>query len=182
MEFESTAIPDVMLVRPKVFDDERGSFIESWDARQFSAVGLPSNFSQEISCRWSRNTLRGLHYQVRHPTGKLVRVIAGTVFEVAVDIRRGSSTRGRWVGALLSGQNHHALWIPPGFAHGFLVLSESAHFLCSSTALWTPATERAILWNDPDLSVAWPLLPGEEPVLSAKDAAATRIREAEYFS
>ena len=181
MEFEPTEIPDVVLIRPKVFGDPRGYFFESWEERKFAAAGLDVKFVQDNHSRSARNILRGLHYQIQQPQGKLVRVVTGSVFDVAVDIRRSSPTFGRWVGATLTEENHHMLWVPPGFAHGFLVLSESADFLYRCTDFWAPPHERAIRWNDPDLNVKWPLPEGVEPVLSAKDAVAKRFRDAEYF-
>lgn len=181
MEFEPTEIPDVALIRPKVFGDARGFFFESWEERKFAAKGLDVKFVQDNHSRSARNILRGLHYQIQQAQGKLVRVVTGTVFDVAVDIRRSSPTFGCWVGATLSEENRHMLWVPPGFAHGFLVLSDSADFLYRCTDFWAPAHERAILWNDPDVGVAWPLPQGVEPVLSAKDAVAARFRDAEYF-
>jgi dTDP-4-dehydrorhamnose 3,5-epimerase len=181
MEFEPTEIPEVVLVRPKVFGDPRGYFFESWEERKFAAGGLDAKFVQDNHSRSARNILRGLHYQIQQPQGKLVRVVTGAVFDVAVDIRRSSPTFGRWVGATLSAENHHMLWVPPGFAHGFVVLSESADFLYRCTDFWAPQYERAIQWNDPDLKISWPLPPGASPVLSAKDAVAPRFRDAEYF-
>jgi dTDP-4-dehydrorhamnose 3,5-epimerase len=181
MEFEPTEIPDVVLIRPKVFGDPRGYFFESWEERKFAAAGLDVKFVQDNHSRSARNILRGLHYQIQQSQGKLVRVVTGSVFDVAVDIRRSSPTFGRWVGATLTEENHHMLWVPPGFAHGFLVLSESADFLYRVTDFWAPPHERAIQWNDPDLNVEWPLPEGVEPVLSAKDAVAKRFRDAEYF-
>ncbi len=181
MEFEPTGIRDVVLIRPKVFGDSRGYFFESWEERKFAAAGLDVKFVQDNHSRSARHILRGLHYQIQQPQGKLVRVVTGTVFDVAVDVRRGSPTFGRWVGATLSEENHHMLWVPPGFAHGFLVLSEIADFLYRRTDFWAPAHERAIQWNDPDLNVEWPLPAGVQPTLSAKDAAAPRFRDAEYF-
>lgn len=182
MQFEPTSIPDVVLIRPRVFGDARGFFFESWEERKFAAAGLNVKFVQDNHSRSARYTLRGLHYQIRQPQGKLVRVVAGAVFDVAVDLRRGSVTFGRSVGVTLSADNHEMLWVPPGFAHGFLVLSESADFLYQVTDFWAPAYERAIQWNDPDLGIDWPLPAGVEPLLSAKDAAAVRFLEAEYFS
>jgi dTDP-4-dehydrorhamnose 3,5-epimerase len=181
MEFEPTAIPDIVLIRPKVFGDSRGFFLESWEERKFAAAGITAKFVQDNHSRSTRNTLRGLHYQIQQPQGKLVRVVTGAVFDVAVDIRRSSPTFGRWVGATLSAENRHMLWVPPGFAHGFLVLSESADFLYRCTDFYAPGFERAIQWNDPDLKVVWPLTEGASPVLSAKDAVAPRFRDAEYF-
>jgi dTDP-4-dehydrorhamnose 3,5-epimerase len=181
MEFEPTEIPEVILIRPRVFGDERGFFFESWEERKFAAAGLHVKFVQDNHSRSARHILRGLHYQIRQSQGKLVRAVTGTVFDVAVDIRRNSPTFGRWVGVTLSAENHHMLWVPPGFAHGFLVLSESADFLYRCTDFYAPAHERAIQWNDPDLAVTWPLPRGSEPILSQKDAAATRFRDAETF-
>jgi dTDP-4-dehydrorhamnose 3,5-epimerase len=181
MEFEPTEVADVVLIRPKVFGDARGFFLESWEERKFAAAGLGMKFVQDNHSRSARNILRGLHYQIQQPQGKLVRVVTGRVFDVAVDIRRSSPTFGRWVGAVLSDENHHMLWVPPGFAHGFLVLSESADFLYRCTDFWAPSHERAIQWNDPDLCISWPLDGGAIPILSAKDAAAKRFKEAEYF-
>ena len=181
MEFEPTSIPEVVLIRPKVFGDPRGYFFESWEERKFAAAGLEVKFVQDNHSRSARNILRGLHYQIQQAQGKLVRVVTGAVFDVAVDIRRSSSTFGQWVGMTLSEENHHMLWVPPGFAHGFLVLSESADFLYRCTDFWAPSHERAIAWNDPDLNIAWPLPGGAQPVLSAKDAVARSFREAEYF-
>jgi len=181
MEFERTEIPEVVLVRPKVFGDPRGYFFESWEQRKFAAGGIDAQFVQDNHSRSARNILRGLHYQIQQTQGKLVRVVTGAVFDVAVDIRRGSPTFGRWVGATLTEENHHMLWVPPGFAHGFLVLSESADFLYRCTDFWAPQHERAIRWDDPDLNIPWPLPAGTAPVLSAKDAVAVRFRDAEYF-
>ena len=181
MQFERTGIPDVVLVRPRVFGDARGFFFESWEERKFAAAGCDAKFVQDNHSRSTRHTLRGLHYQIQHAQGKLVRVVAGTVFDVAVDIRRSSPTFGRSVSVTLSDENHHMLWIPAGFAHGFLVLSEFADLVYRCTDFYSPAHERAILWNDPDLNIEWPLARGEEPVLSAKDAVAVRFRDAEYF-
>jgi dTDP-4-dehydrorhamnose 3,5-epimerase len=181
MQFEPTAIPDVILIRPDVFGDSRGFFLESWEERKFAGAGLDVEFVQDNHSRSTRHILRGLHYQNPQPQGKLVRVVTGTVFDVAVDIRRSSPTFGRSVGVVLSAENHAMLWVPPGFAHGFLVLSESADFLYRCTDFWAPAHERAIIWNDPDLQVDWPLPAGVEPQLSAKDARAARFRHAEYL-
>jgi dTDP-4-dehydrorhamnose 3,5-epimerase len=181
MEFEPTAIPDVVLIRPKVFGDPRGYFFESWEERKFAAAGLDVKFVQDNHSRSACNILRGLHYQIQQPQGKLVRVVTGAVYDVAVDIRRSSPTFGRWVGVTLTEENHHMLWVPPGLAHGFLVLSESADFLYRCTDFWAPPHERAIAWNDPDLNIDWPLPSGVQPILSAKDAAAKSFRDAEYF-
>ncbi len=182
MQFEATAIPDVVLVRPKVFGDPRGFFLESWEERKFAAAGLGMKFVQDNHSRYARHTLRGLHYQIEQAQGKLVRVVRGAVFDVAVDIRRGSPTFGRWVGVTLSEDNHQMLWVPPGFAHGFLVLSEFADFIYRVTDFWAPQHERAIAWNDPDLAIAWPLPPGTQPLLSAKDTTAASFRQAETYA
>jgi dTDP-4-dehydrorhamnose 3,5-epimerase len=170
MNVTPTAIPDVLLLTPKVFGDSRGFFFESFNERAFeAAIGGPAHFVQDNHSRSGRGVLRGLHYQVEQPQGKLVRVVAGAVFDVAVDIRPSSQTFGRWVAAELTADNHHQLWIPPGLAHGFLVLSDSAEFLYKTTAYYAPAHERCILWNDPVLDICWPL--EGQPILSGKDAA-----------
>jgi dTDP-4-dehydrorhamnose 3,5-epimerase len=174
-----TAIPDVLDLELKVFGDARGFFIESWNARTFAEAGLPATFVQDNHSRSPRGVLRGLHYQIVQPQGKLVRVVAGEVFDVAVDLRRASPTFGRWVGERLSGDNKRMLWIPPGFGHGFLVLSESADFLYKTTDYYAPEHERVIAWNDPDLAIAWPL--EGAPMLSARDATGPRFRDAEVF-
>lgn len=181
MEFVPTDIPEVILIRPKVFGDARGYFLETWQQNRFAEAGIAAQFVQDNHSHSARGVLRGLHYQIRQPQGKLVRVVSGSVFDVAVDIRRSSPTFGRWVGYELSAENHHMLWVPPGFAHGYLVLSESADFLYRCTDFYAPASERSIRWDDPDLSVRWPLPGGAAPVLSAKDSAAPRFRDAEYF-
>jgi len=181
MEFIPTGIPAVVLIRPKVFSDQRGYFFESWEERKFAAGGLNAKFVQDNHSHSTRGVLRGLHYQLQQPQGKLVRVTAGSVFDVAVDIRRSSPSFGRWVGFELSAQNHHMLWVPPGFAHGYLTLSDVADFLYRCTDFYAPGSERAILWKDPDLNVVWPAAAGVEPIVSAKDAAARLFRDAEYF-
>lgn len=170
MNVTPTAIPDVLLLEPKVFGDSRGFFFESFNQRAFeAAIGCPAHFVQDNHSLSSRGVLRGLHYQVEQPQGKLVRVVAGAVFDVAVDIRSGSPTFGRWVGVELTADNKRQLWIPPGLAHGFLVLSDTAEFLYKTTDYYAPAHERCILWNDPALDIRWPL--AEPPILSSKDAA-----------
>ena len=181
MQFEPTQIPDVVLIRPRVFADARGFFLESWEERKFAAAGIDVRFVQDNHSRSARHTLRGLHYQIQQAQGKLVRVVSGAVFDVAVDIRRSSPTFGKWVGVHLSAENHEMLWVPPGFAHGFLVLSEHADFLYRCTDFYAPSHERSIRWNDGDLDIRWPLPPDAQPVLSAKDAAALDFREAEYY-
>jgi dTDP-4-dehydrorhamnose 3,5-epimerase len=181
VDFEPTALPEVILIRPEVFGDPRGYFMESWEARKFAAAGLPEKFVQDNHSHSARHILRGLHYQIEQPQGKLVRVVTGAVFDVAVDIRRSSATFGKWVGVELSAENHHMLWVPPGFAHGYLALSEFADFLYKVTDFWAPQHERAIRWNDPAIGIEWPLPAGAEPILSAKDRAAPRLGEAESY-
>jgi dTDP-4-dehydrorhamnose 3,5-epimerase len=180
MQVRATAIPDVRVVEPKVFGDERGFFLESWNARAFAQAGIDAAFVQDNHSRSRRGVLRGLHYQIREPQGKLVRAAAGEVYDVAVDLRRSSPTFGRAVGEVLSAENRRMLWIPPGFAHGFLVLSEYADFLYKATAYYAPEHERAIRWDDPRLAIAWPLA-GVAPVVSAKDAAAPLLAQAETY-
>lgn len=181
MEFERLAIPDVILIRPKVFADQRGYFLESWNRRKFSDAGLDLDFVQDNHSRSARHTLRGLHYQMEQTQGKLVRVVGGSVFDVAVDLRRSSPTFGRWVGVVLSEANNYIMWVPPGFAHGFLVLSESADFQYKCTDYYAPAHERTLLWNDPDLGIDWPLSAGVTPLIAEKDAAGVGIRTADTF-
>jgi dTDP-4-dehydrorhamnose 3,5-epimerase len=171
MQATPTAIPDLLILEPKVFGDARGFFFESFNQRAFNeATGLNERFVQDNHSRSARGVLRGLHYQVQQPQGKLVRVVRGAVFDVAVDIRPGSPTRGKWVGVELSEDNHRQLWVPAGLAHGFLVVSESADFLYKTTDYYAPQHERCIAWNDPDIGIAWPDI-GMAPVLSAKDQA-----------
>jgi dTDP-4-dehydrorhamnose 3,5-epimerase len=175
-----TAIPDVLILEPKVFGDSRGFFFESFNEKVFrEATGVTAHFVQDNHSRSARGVLRGLHYQIKQPQGKLVRCTQGEVFDVAVDIRRDSPTFGQWVGEILSEENKRQLWVPPGLAHGFLVLSESADFLYKTTEYYAPQYERSILWNDPDLAIEWPL--SLTPLLAAKDAAAALFREAEHF-
>jgi dTDP-4-dehydrorhamnose 3,5-epimerase len=178
MKITPTAIPEVLLIEPKVFGDERGFFFESFNLRAFKeATGLEPNFVQDNHSKSQRNVLRGLHYQIEQPQGKLVRVVAGEVFDVAVDIRKGSPTFGKWVGDILSAENKKQLWIPPDFAYGFLVLTESAEVLYKTTDYWYPEHERCIRWNDPQLAIGWPLR--GMPILSGKDAAAPLLAQAE---
>ena len=176
-----TGIADVLLIEPRVFGDERGFFFESFNLRAFrQASRLSGDFVQDNHSKSARNVLRGLHYQIRQPQGKLVRVTAGSVYDVAVDIRRQSPTFGRWVCQVLSGDNKKQLWIPPGFAHGFVVLSESAEFLYKTTDYWALEHERCIMWNDPELAIEWPALEGP-PLLSKKDALGSPFSTAEVF-
>jgi dTDP-4-dehydrorhamnose 3,5-epimerase len=179
MQITPLAIPDVLLIEPKVFGDTRGFFFESFNLQAFNeATGTHHQFVQDNHSRSSRGVLRGLHYQIQQPQGKLVRVVQGAVFDVAVDIRKSSPTFGQWVGVELSADNHHQLWVPPGFAHGFLVLSESAEFLYKTTDYYAPQHERCIVWNDPDLDIAWPDV-AVAPQLSAKDGSGPRFQQAE---
>jgi dTDP-4-dehydrorhamnose 3,5-epimerase len=181
MQATRLAIPDVVLIEPKVFGDARGFFFESFNQRAFNeATGTNHQFVQDNHSRSSQGVLRGLHYQVQQPQGKLVRVARGCVFDVAVDIRKSSPTFGRWVGVELSEDNQRQLWVPPGFAHGFVVLSESADFLYKTTDYYAPAHERCIIWNDPAIGIQWPALPSA-PQLSAKDAQGLPLAAAEVF-
>ncbi|NUA29701.1 dTDP-4-dehydrorhamnose 3,5-epimerase [Cupriavidus basilensis] len=172
-----TDIPDVLILEPKVFGDDRGFFFESFNIKQFEeATGLTETFVQDNHSRSSHNVLRGLHYQIRHPQGKLVRVVAGSVFDVAVDLRKSSPTFGKWVGATLSAQNKRQLWVPAGFAHGFLVTSDSAEFLYKTTDYWHAEDERSIAWDDADLNITWPI--SGRPILSTKDSQSPTFRKA----
>lgn len=177
MQVTRTDIPDVLILEPKLFGDARGFFLESYNQRSFQeATGLNVPFVQDNHSRSRKGVLRGLHYQVQKPQGKLVRVVRGAVFDVAVDIRVGSPTFGRWVGVELSEDNHRQLWIPPGLAHGFVVLTEVADFLYKTTDYYAPAHERCLMWNDPEVGIAWPDL-GEPPLLSAKDQQGHALRD-----
>jgi dTDP-4-dehydrorhamnose 3,5-epimerase len=181
MNIIATSIPDVLIIEPRVFGDERGFFLESFNARRFTELtGINREFVQDNHSRSQQKVLRGLHYQVRQPQAKLVRVTAGEVFDVAVDIRRSSPTFGQWAGAILSGQNHRQMWVPEGFAHGFVVLSETADFLYKTTDYYAPEHERCIVWNDPEIGIEWPF--DWEPVLSAKDRVGSRLADAEIFA
>lgn len=179
MRLVATAIPDVRIVEPRVFGDERGAFFESWNARVFDELGIDAKFVQDNHSRSRRNVVRGLHYQIRHPQGKLVRVIDGEVFDVVVDLRAASPTFGRHVGVTLSAENRRMLWVPPGFAHGFLALSSSADFLYKTTDYWYPEHERTLLWNDPALAIDWPL--HGQPIIATKDAAGIPLAQAETY-
>ena len=178
MKSISTAIADVFILEPKVFGDTRGFFFESFNSRAFAeATGLDVNFVQDNHSRSARGVLRGLHYQAQQPQGKLVRVVRGSVFDVAVDIRKTSPTFGKWVGVELSEDNHRQLWVPPGLAHGFLVISESADFLYKTTDYYAPEHERCLAWNDPAIGIDWPL-GSDQPLLSGKDAAGLLLQDA----
>lgn len=176
-----TAIPEVIVLEPKVFGDDRGFFFESFNAKAFAeATGLKRYFVQDNHSKSAKNVLRGLHYQIQQPQGKLVRVVQGEVFDVAVDLRKSSKTFGQWVGVHLSAENKKQLWVPEGFAHGFVVLSDAAEFLYKTTGYWAPEFERSIAWNDPTIGIQWPIQ--GEPTLSAKDAQAKPLAEAEHFA
>lgn len=171
MKFETTPLKDVLLIQPRVFGDERGFFLESWNERAFAELGLEVGFVQDNHSRSKRGILRGLHYQTECVQGKLVRVASGAVFDVVVDLRRSSPSFGQWFGVELSSRRHNMLWMPPGFAHGFYVLSETADFLYKTTDYYHPASEISLRWDDPALAIDWPLRPGETPLLSEKDRA-----------
>jgi len=182
MKVVQTAIPDLLVIEPKVFGDDRGFFYESFNQRRFTELtGITDAFVQDNHSKSARNVLRGLHYQIHQPQGKLVRVIAGEVLDIAVDIRKSSPTFGKWVGLNLSAANKKMLWIPKGFAHGFVVLSESAEFLYKTTDYWAPEHERCIAWNDTDLAIDWQL-GSSTPLLSVKDQAGKNLRDAETFA
>lgn len=180
MKLSPTAIPDVVLLEPEVFRDTRGFFFESWNRRTLADLGIDADFIQDNHSSSVRNALRGLHYQAgRHAQGKLVRVIAGEIFDVAVDLRRSSPTFGRWVSFTLSAENRTMAWIPPGFAHGFCVTSDQAEFLYKVTEYWQPEAERTLAWDDPTLAIPWPL--SGPPILAARDMAGTRLADAEVY-
>jgi dTDP-4-dehydrorhamnose 3,5-epimerase len=181
MKVIQTPLPGVLILEPKVFGDERGFFLESWNAQAFrEATGFDQPFVQDNHSRSIRNVLRGLHYQLVKPQGKLVRVTSGSVFDVAVDLRRSSPDFGRWFGLRMDAADHRQLWIPPGFGHGFLVLSETADFLYKTTQYWYPEYDRGVAWDDPTLGIDWPL-GGVRPILAAKDAAAPRVADAQLY-
>lgn len=182
MKFVPTDLPDVIRIEPTVHGDERGFFMETWQARRFHEAGIDGEFVQDNVSHSSKGTLRGLHYQIEHSQGKLVRVVQGEIFDVAVDLRKSSPHYGQWVGEVLSAENKHQLWVPPGYGHGFLVLSDTAEFEYKCTEYYAPELERAIRWDDPDLGIEWPLLDGKQPVLSSKDAGAPFFRDAETYA
>lgn len=181
MKVTPTEIPEVLVLEPTVHRDDRGFFLESWHQELVAAKGIDARFVQDNHSHSVQGTLRGLHYQVQTPQGKLVRVVSGEVYDVAVDLRQSSPTFGRWIYQWLSAENHKQLWIPPGFAHGFYVLSESADLLYKCTGYYAPSNDRSLKWDDPDLKIAWPLISGSTPLLSAKDAAAPRLRDAPTY-
>ena len=181
MEFIPTRIPEVILIKPRVLGDARGYFFETWQERKFAAAGIAAQFVQDNHSHSTRHSLRGLHFQIRQPQGKLVRVSRGEVFDVVVDIRRSSPHFGQWVGVSLSDANHQMLWVPPGFAHGYLALSDEVDFLYKCTDFYAPEHERALRWDDPEIGVQWPLPAGVRPILSAKDAVAPLFKDAETY-
>jgi dTDP-4-dehydrorhamnose 3,5-epimerase len=181
MKITPTDIPDVLVIDPAVFGDDRGFFFESHNARKFASLtGVDLPFVQDNHSKSAKNVLRGLHYQIKQPQGKLVRVVAGTIYDVAVDMRKSSHTFGRWVGVELSAENRRQIWVPPGFAHGFVVTSDSAEVLYKTTDYWAPEHERSLIWNDPSLGIDWPL--DGPPTLSAKDAQGKHLDEADLFA
>jgi dTDP-4-dehydrorhamnose 3,5-epimerase len=177
-----TGIADVKIIEPAVFADDRGYFLETWNAAALARCGLNWQFVQDNQSRSHRNVLRGLHYQIQNTQGKLVRVSAGAVLDVAVDLRRSSPTFGRWVGVELSAENHRMLWIPPGFAHGFLSLKDNTDLAYKCTDVYAPQYDRTLLWNDPDIGIDWPLPPGEEPLVAPKDKAGQLLKSADIFA
>ena len=181
MKFIPSRIADVVVIEPQVFGDERGFFMECWRADTFAAHGIDLPFVQDNHSRSTQGVLRGLHYQIRHPQGKLARVISGEVFDVAVDLRKGSQTYGQWVGEILSAENKKMLWVPPGFAHGFYVLSETAEFLYKCTDYYAPEHERCVRWDDSELAIDWPIINGRSPQLSPKDLAGVSLAKAECY-
>jgi len=181
MEFKPTSLPGVLIIQPSLYQDGRGFFMETYRRSNFQAAGIPEDFVQDNHSGSQRGILRGLHYQIRQPQGKLVRVVRGAVYDVAVDLRRSSPAFGQWVGVTLSAENRLQLWIPPGFAHGFYVLSDWAETVYKATDYYAPAWERTLLWNDPQVGIAWPLADGRPPLLSPKDAQGSPLSRAELF-
>jgi len=181
VRFVPTKIPEVILIEPQLFGDERGFFMETWKHEEFSQNGIDVSFVQDNHSRSMQGTLRGLHYQIKHAQGKLVRVTEGEVFDIAVDLRKSSPTFGQWIGEYLSAENRKMLWVPPGFAHGFYVTSDYAEFLYKCSDIYAPEYERAIIWNDPDIAIEWPIIESKEPLLSEKDLCGSRLKEAEIY-
>jgi dTDP-4-dehydrorhamnose 3,5-epimerase len=181
MEFLETSLKDVIIFKPRIFEDSRGFFFESYKKNEYEDAGISYTFVQDNHSKSKQGTMRGLHYQLPHPQGKLVRVVFGEVFDVAVDIRRSSQTFGKWFGCILSQTNHEQIWIPPGFAHGFYTISDWAEVLYKSTDYYSPADEHTILWNDPDIGIEWPIKLQSELNLSPKDLQASRLSEAQVF-
>lgn len=181
MNIIPTDIPGPVIIEPQIFGDDRGFFMETYQKRNFEAAGLPTDFAQDNHSGSRKGTLRGVHYQLVRPQGKLVRVVVGEVYDVAVDLRRSSPNFGRWAGLRLSAENKRIFWVPPGFGHAFYVLSDWAEFLYKATDFYAPEWERTILWNDPQIGIDWPLLDGQPPLVSAKDAAGRPLNQAETF-
>jgi dTDP-4-dehydrorhamnose 3,5-epimerase len=181
MQFTNTELPDVILIQPRIFEDERGFFLESYQKERFAAAGIHADFVQDNHSASTKGVLRGLHYQIRQPQGKLVRVVVGEIFDVAVDLRRHSPTFGHWVGVTLSSEKKNQLWVPPGFAHGFYVTSEKAEILYKATDYYAPQWERSLRWNDPILGIHWPIIKGEIPILSEKDRQGVLLSDAETY-
>jgi dTDP-4-dehydrorhamnose 3,5-epimerase len=181
MKFEPLAIPDVVLLTPQLFADSRGFFMETWQDKKFEAAGIDAVFVQDNHSLSIQGTLRGLHYQIKQAQGKLVRVVAGELFDVAVDLRKSSKTFGQWVGDRLSAENKKMLWVPPGFAHGFYVISAKAEFVYKCTDYYAPKHARSIRWDDPDLGIDWPLIDGQQPLLSDKDRSSVNLIAAECY-
>ena len=181
MEIRPTSIPEVVLIEPKIFGDERGFFMEVFRSEQFIKAGINAHFIQDNHSGSAQGILRGLHYQIKHVQGKLVRVVVGEVFDVAVDMRRSSATFGKWVGTYLSSENKNQVWIPPGFAHGFYVLSDWAEFLYKVSDFYAPQWERTLIWNDPDVGVEWPLINNQDPLLSTNDTLGLPFIQSELF-
>jgi len=181
MEFLPTRLPDVIVIRPEIFGDSRGFFMETWNRKDFDHAGIDADFVQDNYSSSVAGTVRGLHYQIKQAQGKLVRVVKGEVFDVAVDLRKSSPDFGRWASEILSAENKKQIWIPPGFAHGFLVLSETAEFEYKCTDYYAPEHERTIRWDDPDIGVDWPLADGQPPILSQKDQAGAPLKESQVY-
>ena len=181
MKVKPTSIPEVIILKPKLFEDERGFFMETYRAEHLTSLGVPAKFVQDNHSGSTQGVLRGLHYQIQRPQGKLVRVVSGKVFDVVVDLRKSCDTFGKWVGATLTADNKHQLWIPPGFAHGFYVLSDWADLLYKVTEYYAPEWDRVLQWDDPEIGIEWPLLDGVSPRLSTKDAHGNSLAETELF-
>jgi dTDP-4-dehydrorhamnose 3,5-epimerase len=181
MQIVDTSLDDVKILEPQLFGDDRGFFMESWNQQKFEKAGLPTQFVQDNHSRSSQGVLRGMHFQIRQPQGKLVRVTEGEVFDVAVDMRQSSKQFGQWVGVVLSASNHRQLWVPPGFAHGFYVMSSSADFQYKCTDYYAPEHERSLLWNDPEVGIEWPLVDGLPPSLADKDAAGQLFADIDVY-
>lgn len=182
MIVHDTTLPDVKLIQPRVFGDARGFFLETWSARAFGEAGLDLSFVQDNHSRSAKGVLRGMHYQIQHPQGKLVRVVTGAVYDVVLDLRRSSPTFGRWEGFMLTSENQHMLWVPPGFAHGFLCLQDGTDFIYKCTDIYAPQFERTVLWSDPAIGIDWPLDGIAEPLVAPKDQAGQLLVDADVFA